>query len=173
MFKHILVPSDGSEFSQAAVEKAVAFAKETGARITAFYAKPSPPIPYYGEGIGANWQMPASYTELVDRQASGPQDGAAAGEDAAKIGGRHDAEPAVDKALVAVLKTIDLDRFFAIGHERLDNAAHGGVERLAVAATGKKTDPKHDESFRASYNMRISLPPHTVDTGVKRVSSSV
>jgi nucleotide-binding universal stress UspA family protein len=69
MFKHILVPSDGSEFSQAAVAKAVAFAKETGARITAFYAKPSPPIPYYGEGIGANWQMPASYTELVDRQA--------------------------------------------------------------------------------------------------------
>ena len=69
MFRHILVPSDGSEFSQAAVEKAVAFAKETGARITAFYAKPSPPIPYYGEGIGANWQMPASYTELVDRQA--------------------------------------------------------------------------------------------------------
>ena len=69
MFQHILVPSDGSEFSQAAVVKAVAFAKETGARITAFYAKPSPPIPYYGEGIGANWQMPASYTELVDRQA--------------------------------------------------------------------------------------------------------
>ena len=79
--------------------------------------------------------------------------------DAAKIGGRHDAEPAVDKALVAVLKTVDLDRFFAIGHERFDDAAHGGVERLAVAATGKKTDPKHDESFRASYNMRISLPP--------------
>ena len=69
MFKHILVPSDGSEFSQAAVVKAVAFAKETGARITAFYAKPSPPIPYYGEGIGANWQMPSAYTELVDRQA--------------------------------------------------------------------------------------------------------
>jgi len=69
MFKHILVPSDGSPFSQAAVGKAVAFARETGARITAFYAKPSPPIPYYGEGIGANWQMPASYTELVDRQA--------------------------------------------------------------------------------------------------------
>ena len=75
MFKHILVPSDGSEFSQAAVEKAVAFAKETGARITAFYAKPSPPIPYYGEGIGANWQMPATYTELVDRQAQEVVDG--------------------------------------------------------------------------------------------------
>ena len=111
--------------------------------------------------------------QTLERRAARAQDGAAAGEDAAKIGGRHDAEPAVDKALVAVLKTIDLDRLFAIGHECFDDATHGGVERLAVAATGKKTDPEHDESFRASYNMRISLPPHTVDTGVKRVSSNV
>ena len=111
--------------------------------------------------------------QTLERCATRAQDGAAAGEDTAKIGGRHDAEPAVDKALIAVLKAINLDRLFAIGHKRFDNAAHGGVERLAVAATGKKTDPKHGESFRASYNMRISLPPHTVDTGVKRVSSSV
>ena len=111
--------------------------------------------------------------QALERRAARAQDGTATGKDAAKIGGRHDAEPAVDKALVAVLKTIDLNRLFAIGHKRFDNAAHGGVERLAVAATGKKTDPKHDESFRASYNMRISLPPHTVDAGVKRVSSSV
>ena len=111
--------------------------------------------------------------QALERRAARAQDGTATGKDAAKIGGRHDTEPAVDKALVAVLKTIDLDRLFAIGHKRFDDAAHGGVERLAVAATGKKTDPKHDESFRASYNVRISLPPHTVDTGVKRVSSSV
>ena len=111
--------------------------------------------------------------QTLERCATRAQDGAAAGEDTAKIGGRHDAEPAVDKALIAVLKAINLDRLFAIGHKRFDNAAHGGVERLTVAATGTKTDPKHDESFRASYNMRISLPPHTVDTGVKRVSSSV
>lgn len=96
--------------------------------------------------------------QALERRAARTQDGAATGEDAAKIGGRHDTESAVDKALVAVLKTINLDRLFAIGHKRFDNAAHGGVERLAVAATGKKTDPKHDESFRASYNMRISYP---------------
>jgi nucleotide-binding universal stress UspA family protein len=71
MFKHILVPTDGSQFSQDAVQKAVAFAKETGARITAFYAKPTPPIPYYGEGmaIGVEWQMPTRYNELAQRQA--------------------------------------------------------------------------------------------------------
>ena len=69
MFRHLLVPSDGSQFSKDAVQKAVVFAKETGARITAFYAKPAPPIPYYGEGIGANWRMPESFSELAERQA--------------------------------------------------------------------------------------------------------
>ena len=39
MFKHILLPTDGSEFSQNTVKSAIAFAKETGARITAFFAK--------------------------------------------------------------------------------------------------------------------------------------
>ena len=40
MFKHILVPTDGSEFSTETVKRAVSFAKEAGAEITAFYAKP-------------------------------------------------------------------------------------------------------------------------------------
>ena len=69
MFKHILVPTDGSQFSQNAVRQAVIFAKETGAQITAFYAKPAPPIPYYGEGIGYNFEMPSKYNELLEKQA--------------------------------------------------------------------------------------------------------
>lgn len=52
MFKHILVPTDGSEFSERAVRQAVAFAKEIGADITAFYAKPDfSAMGYYGEGF--------------------------------------------------------------------------------------------------------------------------
>lgn len=51
MFTHILVPTDGSPLSQEAVRKAVTFAKETGARITAFYAKPAAPMAQYIEGI--------------------------------------------------------------------------------------------------------------------------
>lgn len=39
MFKHILVPTDGSPLSQDAVRNAVSFAKDTGARITAVHAK--------------------------------------------------------------------------------------------------------------------------------------
>ena len=38
MFKHILVPTDGSELSQATAKRAVSFAKEAGARVTVFFA---------------------------------------------------------------------------------------------------------------------------------------
>ncbi|MET3132038.1 hemerythrin-like metal-binding protein [Oxalobacteraceae bacterium GrIS 1.11] len=40
MFKHILVPSDGSSVSDAAVRQALRFAKETGARVTGIHVTP-------------------------------------------------------------------------------------------------------------------------------------
>jgi nucleotide-binding universal stress UspA family protein len=40
MFKHLLVPTDGSDLSQAASQAAVQFAKSIGARVTGFYAMP-------------------------------------------------------------------------------------------------------------------------------------
>jgi hypothetical protein len=45
MFKHILVPTDGSALSTDTVKKAVDFAREIGAKITFFYAKPDYPWP--------------------------------------------------------------------------------------------------------------------------------
>lgn len=41
MFKNILVPVDGNELSNAAVKRACSFAKEAGARLTFYYAKPA------------------------------------------------------------------------------------------------------------------------------------
>jgi len=40
MFKHILVPIDGSELSDAAVKAACGFARLCGARLTFYHAKP-------------------------------------------------------------------------------------------------------------------------------------
>jgi len=40
MFKNILVPTDGSALSRAAIAAAVKLAKSTGASVTAFYAAP-------------------------------------------------------------------------------------------------------------------------------------
>lgn len=45
MYKHILVPTDGSKLSAKAVKAAIEFAREAKARVTAFTAVPEYPIP--------------------------------------------------------------------------------------------------------------------------------
>lgn len=70
MFKHILVPTDGSELSQSTAKRAVSFAKEAGARITFFFAKPEYPIAYFGEGALIDPTTPEKFAELADQQAS-------------------------------------------------------------------------------------------------------
>lgn len=50
MYKHILVPTDGSELSQHASQKAIEFAKSIGAQITFLYVQPDFPRPIVGEG---------------------------------------------------------------------------------------------------------------------------
>jgi nucleotide-binding universal stress UspA family protein len=74
MFKHILIPTDGSELSQDSLRHAVSFAREIGAEITVFYAKPEYPITYYGEGVLIDTTSP----ELAETQAKEILDSAAA-----------------------------------------------------------------------------------------------
>ena len=69
MFTHLFVPTDGSELSRATARRAVSFAKETGARITAFYAKPEYPVAYFGEGALIDPTTPEKFAELSDQQA--------------------------------------------------------------------------------------------------------
>ncbi|MDQ8021897.1 MAG: universal stress protein [Moraxellaceae bacterium] len=50
MYKHILVPTDGSELSSQAVDQACLLAGSIGARITLLYVQPDYPQPIVGEG---------------------------------------------------------------------------------------------------------------------------
>ncbi|MDO6384713.1 universal stress protein [Uliginosibacterium sp. 31-12] len=50
MYKHLLVPSDGSELSNRAVQSAVTLAKSLNARVTFLYIQPEFPLPLAGEG---------------------------------------------------------------------------------------------------------------------------
>lgn len=45
MYKHILIPVDGSKLSQKAVKNGIALARSIGAKVTAFTAVPEYPIP--------------------------------------------------------------------------------------------------------------------------------
>jgi nucleotide-binding universal stress UspA family protein len=66
MFRHLLVPTDGSQLSQATVNRAVSFAKEAGARITFFCAEQAFPAMYYGMGAIFDAHAPAKFHEEVD-----------------------------------------------------------------------------------------------------------
>lgn len=69
MFKHILLPTDGSELSRNTAKRAVSFAKDAGAQITAFYAKPEYPVTYYGEGALIDTTTPEQFAEMAETQA--------------------------------------------------------------------------------------------------------
>ena len=69
MFKHLLVPTDGSSLSMEAVKHAVSFAKEAGAKITFFFAKPDYPVAFYGEGALIDPTTPEKFAEIAERQA--------------------------------------------------------------------------------------------------------
>lgn len=69
MFQHLLVPIDGSELSAKAVDRAVLFAKETGAKITFFFAKPEYPLSFYGEGALIDPATPEQFAKMAEDQA--------------------------------------------------------------------------------------------------------
>ena len=58
MYKHILIPTDGSELSRKAAMNGVKLAQALGASVTAFFAAPAP-TPLVYEGF-----LPVGYTTL-------------------------------------------------------------------------------------------------------------
>jgi nucleotide-binding universal stress UspA family protein len=69
MFKHILVPTDGSTLSLRAAKNAVRFAKVHGARITAFYAAPEYHPNIAGDYIPANFVPLAVFEKQIQKTA--------------------------------------------------------------------------------------------------------
>lgn len=69
MFKHILVPTDGSQFSRDAVRKAVTLAKENGAKVSALYVKLPPPAHYWSHVIWVNLPEPSVFEEFAEKEA--------------------------------------------------------------------------------------------------------
>ena len=61
MFKHILIPTDGSPVSAKAVKAGIGLAKQTGAKVTGYYALEPVPVRLYGEGYVADRQMVAEF----------------------------------------------------------------------------------------------------------------
>jgi nucleotide-binding universal stress UspA family protein len=68
MYKHLLIPTDGSRLSDKAVKEGIALAKQLGARLTLYYAVPDYPEPIYFESaMMAPYVQPEQYRAQAER----------------------------------------------------------------------------------------------------------
>lgn len=69
MYKHILIPTDGSPLSRAAVVAGVKLARTLGARVTGFHAAPPPtPVEYKGM-LPVGFRDPSNHARIIEKTA--------------------------------------------------------------------------------------------------------
>ena len=69
MFKHILIPTDGSPLSEEAARAGVALAKALGARVTGFFAAPAPTPVVYSHFMPVGYMSPEEHAQLIEKTA--------------------------------------------------------------------------------------------------------
>jgi len=70
MYKHILLPTDGSPLSREAVRAGIKLAKAIGAKVTGFYAAPpATPVEYKGM-FPVGYSDPAERARVIERTAA-------------------------------------------------------------------------------------------------------
>jgi nucleotide-binding universal stress UspA family protein len=62
MYKHLLVPIDGSEITERAIDSSITLARQLGAAIHGFVVEPTPPLP----AVGRHPSVIATEAELHD-----------------------------------------------------------------------------------------------------------
>ncbi|CAG9237071.1 Universal stress protein UspA [Paraburkholderia tropica] len=67
MFKHILVPTDGTDLSKKAIDGAIALARTVGARVTAYACMPQYPYSPYPDDIAI--ELPGDFQTRSEREA--------------------------------------------------------------------------------------------------------
>jgi len=70
MFKHILIPTDGSPLSHAAAIAAVELARALGARVTALFAAPAATPIVYRDLIPVGYTTPAKHETMIRKAAA-------------------------------------------------------------------------------------------------------
>lgn len=130
MFKHILVPVDGSATAQSAVDKAAGLAKAFGSRVTAIYV--IDPYPFTGLGSDLAYGQ-AEYLTAATAEA---QEAAAAAHTALATAGVSD-ETRVVEAHNVWRGIIDTAR--AVGADLIVMGSHGrrGLEKLVLGSVAQ------------------------------------
>ena len=70
MYKHILIPTDGSDLSRTAAMNGVKLARALGARVTAFFAAPAPTPLIYEGLLPVGYATLEEHAELIEKTAA-------------------------------------------------------------------------------------------------------
>jgi nucleotide-binding universal stress UspA family protein len=70
MYKHILIPTDGSDLSRAAALDGVRLAQALGARVTAFFAAPAATPMVYKGFLPVGYTTQAHHADMIERTAT-------------------------------------------------------------------------------------------------------
>jgi nucleotide-binding universal stress UspA family protein len=70
MFRHLLIPTDGSALSKKAAAHGVKFAQETGAKVTGFFAAPPYRPVVYEDFVPANYMTPKQHEQATAKLAA-------------------------------------------------------------------------------------------------------
>lgn len=134
MFRHILVPTDGSELSQKAIRSAAIMAREHGARLTVFHARPELRVPFYDEYIRIDNDMWKECARLSDEEARKYLD------DAVRICRQEGVEAEAKAADCDLTHRGILDAADAAGCDLIFMASHGhrGVAALLLGSETNK-----------------------------------
>ena len=70
MYKHILIPTDGSPLSVRAAATGIKLAKATGARVTALFVAPAPTPLVYEKFLPVGYMTTDQHAAMIDRAAA-------------------------------------------------------------------------------------------------------
>lgn len=120
MFKHLLVPLDGSELSDRAVQVSIELASKLGARITGFVAEPLPPLPSMGSHAATYARQADEHLARTEAHAQSLLKGFKhkALEQGVAFEGRYKTTDAVDDAIVTAATEFDCDLIVMVTHGR-------------------------------------------------------
>ena len=124
MVRHLLVPIDGSDLSDAAVSAALALAQQSGARVSFFHVQPSyygrPDVAIYGEGLVLDPALSEQFSQANARFAATILDQALDQARAAGVEASSDTcvSPLVHEAILEAADRLGCDLIAMASHGR-------------------------------------------------------
>lgn len=120
MYKHLLVPTDGSKLSDKAVVQAIALAKALGAGITFLHATPAMPRPIYAEGVTVEMMSRKEFNQRAKADAAKVLDKASAKAKAAGLSSQvmHVTSDTPWESIIAAAKKAKADAIVMASHGR-------------------------------------------------------